>query len=144
LKLAGELSPADWMYLFVAWWILIWYAMSLKWRSFDYLSLPVPSEPPDSRVLPFAHRLHRLVELASRLHFMSMNCLPRSLALRRLLAWRGIPSFLCIGVARTQSGMQAHAWVDVAGAAVGEADDVAEKFIILDHVPTHPSYKFSP
>ena len=40
-------------------------------------------------------------------------CLPRALAALAMLRRRGIPSRLCLGVAREQSGLVAHAWVEV-------------------------------
>lgn len=98
----------------------------------------------DERLLARAQSLHRLVELASRLHLFPMTCLPRALTLRWMLTKRGIPSLLRIGVTGTESGMQAHAWVVVAGVAVGEAEDVVEKFSILENIPAHSSYTFSP
>jgi hypothetical protein len=87
--------------------------------------------------------LHRLVELASRLHFLPMTCLPRALTLQKLLRWRGVPSLMRIGVAQLPAGVLAHAWVEVADVPVGEADDVTKKFSVLEHVPPHPSYKFT-
>lgn len=144
LIVARQFSLVDWLIMSLAWWILLWYALYLKWGSFDYPVPPAESEPPKSRFVDFAQRLHRLVELASRLHPFPMTCLPRALTLRRLLAWYGFPSLLRIGVAGKGSGMQAHAWIDVAGVPVGEAKDVAEKFSILENIPAHPAYKFSP
>ena len=40
-------------------------------------------------------------------------CLPRALAVHAMLRRRGIVSRLCLGVAREQSGLAAHAWVEV-------------------------------
>ena len=52
-------------------------------------------------------------------------CLPRALAAHAMLRRRGIASRLCIGVAREQGGLAAHAWVEVSkqkiDAGVGEA-----------------------
>jgi hypothetical protein len=144
LSIARQLSLTDWILLSLAWWTLLWYALYLKWGSFGYPASPAGYEPSDSRLIDSARHLHRLVELASRLHPFPMTCLPRALTLRRLLAWRGIPSLLRIGVAGQGSGMQAHAWVVVAGVPVGEAEDVAEKFSVLEHVSSQSSYTFSP
>ena len=52
------------------------------------------------------------------------TCLVRALAARRLLARHGYPSTLRLGVARTPSGLAAHAWLDHAGGTLiggGEA-----------------------
>jgi hypothetical protein len=40
-------------------------------------------------------------------------CLPRALATHAMLRRRGIPSRLCLGVAREQDKLAAHAWVEV-------------------------------
>ena len=47
-------------------------------------------------------------------------CLPRALALHRLLAWRGIRSRVRLGLRRTANGVDGHAWVECGGAPVGE------------------------
>ena len=103
----------------------------------------VPDFQP-SQVIPFSQRLHRLVELASRLHILPMTCLPRALTLQGLLNRHGISSLLRIGIARGPGGVLAHAWVEVAGVPMGEADDVTERFSLLEHIPSHPDYKFTP
>jgi len=144
LKLAKSLSFVEWLYILLAWLFLLWYFLYLKWGSFDFLISSASADLQNARFTPFARRLHRLVELASRLHLLPMTCLPRSLTLQRLLALRGISSLLRIGVARVSAGVQAHAWVEVAGVPMGEADDVAEKFSLLEHVPSHSVYEFTP
>ena len=40
-------------------------------------------------------------------------CLPRALAAHAMLRRRGIPSRLCLGVARSGSELSAHAWIEV-------------------------------
>jgi len=60
-----------------------------------------------------ARRLADLVGLASRFSFFSANCLNRSLALLRLLNRKGIPAELVIGVRKSETGLDAHAWVEV-------------------------------
>lgn len=41
------------------------------------------------------------------------NCLPRALAAQAMLRRRGIPSRLCLGVARQDGELIAHAWVEI-------------------------------
>jgi hypothetical protein len=59
-------------------------------------------------------------------------CLPRALATHAMLRRRGIESRLCLGVAREQDGLAAHAWVEVgddtvaAGAGSGAFTRLAE------------------
>jgi Transglutaminase-like superfamily len=49
-------------------------------------------------------------------------CLPRALATHAMLRRRGITSRVCLGVARQQTKLAAHAWVEVSG---GRAIDSA-------------------
>ncbi len=73
----------------------------------------------------------RAVERAARRHYADMNCLRRSLALRRLLARRGVPSRLHLGV-RPQGGeIEAHAWVSSGGTVLNDTADVAERYAEL-------------
>ena len=62
-------------------------------------------------------------------HLAPMTCLPRALALRKMLAQRGIPSALRIGVRKEAATIAAHAWVEVEGRAVGEPEAIAERFL---------------
>jgi len=144
LKIAAGLSISDWLNLSLAWWVLLWCFFSMRWASFDYLTSSSVTDLPDDRNLAFANHLHRLVELASRLHLFSITCLPRALTLHWLLSMYRIASLLRIGVAKLPFGIQAHAWVDVAGIPIGEAENIAEKFNVLEHVPSHFTYTFSP
>lgn len=75
-----------------------------------------------------ADRLARLVAIAGRHHLLPMTCLPRSLALQALLRRQGIEAELRIGVRREAGELRAHAWVEQAGAPVGEPADVELRF----------------
>jgi hypothetical protein len=44
---------------------------------------------------------------------MQALCLPRALAAQTMLRRRGIASKLCIGVAREEKGLAAHAWIEL-------------------------------
>jgi hypothetical protein len=53
------------------------------------------------------------VETAAVKPWINALCLPRALAAHAMLRRRGIASRLCLGVARKESGLVAHAWVEV-------------------------------
>ena len=53
------------------------------------------------------------VEKAAAKPWINALCLPRALATHAMLRRRGIASRLCLGVARKESGLAAHAWVEV-------------------------------
>ncbi len=44
---------------------------------------------------------------------MKALCLPRALAAHAMLRRRGIANRLCLGVARNERGLEAHAWIEV-------------------------------
>jgi len=61
------------------------------------------------------------------------RCLERSLALWWLLRRRGVGAEVELGVRKTDAGeLEAHAWVEVAGRAVNDGDDVRERFAAFD------------
>ena len=135
-RLAQRLSLSDWLILIRAWWMLLFFHLALKWVSYDRLkssTRPVPVEIADSAsVLLVAQKYQRLVLWASRLHVMPMTCLVKSLTLRWMLDRRNTPAQLCIGVTKTLNGIQAHAWVEVMGEIIGEAEEIPDRFTVLE------------
>ena len=94
--------------------------------------LPIPrverllgwlGKPRQGMAIP-AGRLADLVGIAARHHLRPMPCLPRSLALQALLRRSGIGAYLRIGVRQEDGSLTAHAWVEHAGAPLGEPVDV--------------------
>jgi hypothetical protein len=132
---ARQLTWRDWLYLSEAWWALLGFSLALRRLSLERLQrsfrLRGGGHVEDSATLAFAQRLQKLVSIASHYHLPSMTCLVRACTLHWMLSRRGIPSRLCIGVNRSPAGIQAHAWVDVLGQAIGEAEDLEEVFTIL-------------
>lgn len=132
--LARALSLPDWLTLAEAWWTLVVFYVAVRTISFDRLNrsrqVVIASNITDK--LDDARNLHRLVHLASRLHLLSMTCLPRALTLRRILVRHGISAQLQIGVRKTSQGMTAHAWVGVNGQQIGEPEEVLELFQKFD------------
>lgn len=135
LLIARKLSVSDWLLLIEAWWGLLYFYLASRRTSFEHLEEKlkfteskrvIPSDP-----LPYAWRLQKLIYLASRLHRLGMTCLIRACTLQRMLRRRGIPSELRIGMNRSGAAISAHAWVEVMGQAVGEPEDIGEKFISL-------------
>jgi aryl-alcohol dehydrogenase-like predicted oxidoreductase len=60
-----------------------------------------------------------------------MACLPQALALRWLLAREGMPAMVVIGVRKDAGALEAHAWVELDGLALGEPADVRERFQVM-------------
>lgn len=61
----------------------------------------------------------------------SRCCLAQALALQRLLARRGIPVDVRIGVRREGRAIAGHAWVELAGRPLAERRDPRQRFVVL-------------
>jgi hypothetical protein len=137
-QLAWHLSWREWFILLEAWWRLMATSLALRRVSYDRFLFRASSIPgkkdPSSNGFEVAQRLQQLVWMASRLHAFRVTCLVRALTLYRMLVRRGIRSKVCIGVSIPAEGMEAHAWVEVAGTAIGEAEDITEKYKVLGPV----------
>lgn len=71
----------------------------------------------------------RLVFWAARYGLWRGNCLSQSLTLLRLLRGRAINAQLRIGVRRTDTEFQAHAWVELNGAPLNDTPNVAQRYV---------------
>ena len=78
-----------------------------------------PAAPGDPRVVVTS----RMVLAAARHSLISSSCLERSLSLWWLLARQGIATQLRIGVRKDGEKFAAHAWIELEGIGVGEAED---------------------
>jgi hypothetical protein len=57
----------------------------------------------------------------------------RSIALQRLLIADGIPgAVIRVGVRQSETGMDAHAWVELAGEVVGDSVAHVREYALLD------------
>ena len=133
--LARQLSPGDLLLLAQAWWVLLGFWLALRWASYERLH-ELASSSPDvmivaSSSLDSAERLHRLVGMASRLHFLPMTCLVKATTLCWMLSMRGIPAQLRIGANKDATGIKAHAWVEIQGRIIGEGQGITESFRVL-------------
>jgi hypothetical protein len=135
VQIIPHLSLRDWMAIIQSWWMLFGFYLALRWFQLDQLEefTHPPSEkvPASIDFLEWARHRQKMVNLAGRLHLLSMTCLPRALTLRWMLSRKKIPSHLRIGMNRTSAGMFAHAWVEVAGENIGEPGDITERFNVL-------------
>jgi hypothetical protein len=131
-RLTPRLTPQNvWAFL-RAWTVLLaadWGLRLLPFARLErLLALARGSRTPDEAAVP---RLVWATAAAARHHLYPMRCLPRALCLRWLLGRHGIEADLKIGVARSEAGLDAHAWVERQGRPVGEGTDVAERFAVL-------------
>lgn len=59
--------------------------------------------------------------------WMPASCLPRALAAQTMLRRRGVPSRLCLGVAKDEGALTAHAWIELARGSA-PVDSEVERF----------------
>ncbi len=135
LSTARTLSLQDWWTLLQAWILLLAFDLGLRVLPFPLVQKAAALRQKDKHVDSHGafsqfNNLQWLVRIAARNHLYEMTCLRQSLALQWLLARRGIPAELRIGVRKQTGALEAHAWVECAGQAIGEAV-VAGDFVQL-------------
>jgi hypothetical protein len=81
-----------------------------------------------------ATRYARWIGIAARYHAVRARCLHRSIVLHRWLSREGLPSELRIGVRKDSGRLQAHAWVELHGQAVGEPAQPRAAFVPLPNL----------
>lgn len=79
--------------------------------------------------LESAQRVARMVAAASREGLYHGQCLPQSVVLWWLLLWRREPAELHIGVRQVDAKFEAHAWVELFGCVVNDADGVRRDYV---------------
>jgi hypothetical protein len=77
--------------------------------------------------LDAAQRLTRLADIAGRRGAIHATCLRQALLIHFLLRRRGLAPEFKLGVRKQDGSFDAHAWVELQGVALGQAD--------LTHVP---------
>jgi hypothetical protein len=69
------------------------------------------------------------------------SCLDRSITLWALLRWRKIDGDLHLGVRKDQGNFEAHAWVELNGTVLNDAEDVRERFAAFSKPITALNFK---
>jgi hypothetical protein len=95
-----------------------------KW----HIDTTMTNQRDDTRTLAESQSASRMLDAASRRGIVRGNCLSRSIALWWLLRRRGIPAQLRIGARKIGNQLEAHAWVEVAGRAINDSDDVNTRY----------------
>lgn len=94
------------------------------------LAAPGVATPIDGG-LDAAREAAEAVASAAAHHLWDLHCLPRALALSELLRSRRVAAAVRLGVRRDGAALAAHAWVEVAGVAVGEPEAIEDRFLPL-------------
>jgi hypothetical protein len=141
VRTALRLPRQDWHLIAQAWLLLPLSRLALRALPAGVRRRLLAGPPPirESRLAApqlwrEAMRRKDAVDVASRNHLMTFRCVPRALVLRALLTRAGIPAELRIGVRKRDERLEAHAWLECYGRPLGETDDVAERFAVLESV----------
>ena len=116
-----------------------WLSLPLLWAGLRVLGLnrlqtwlqrisPPSRKDASAPAPPEILRLGALVNQACAHACCPVTCLTRSLCLWWALRRRGVGSQLRIGVRFVQGELDAHAWVEYAGAPINDTPDVAGRF----------------
>ena len=97
---------------------------SEKWHG----SAVLTNQRDATRIFTESQSASRMLDAASRRGVVRGNCLSRSIALCWLLRRRGIPAQLRIGARKIGNQLEAHAWIEVAGRAINDSDDVQTRY----------------
>jgi hypothetical protein len=88
---------------------------------------PAENEIPSEHDLEAARKVEWAVSAAARHSFVEFVCFPQTLTGYTLLRWRGVPSTMVYGVARSPDGeLIAHTWLEVGDKIVTGGDNAAE------------------
>jgi hypothetical protein len=127
LRTAAGLGPRDGATVVLSAGLLAWYRLRIAVAGGGHRLLAReldgdrdagrPSERGDIQA---AHRLARLFHHAAARPPVGGSCIPRSLALARLLRLHGLPARVRVGLRRTGRGLAGHAWVEHHGTVLGE------------------------
>lgn len=133
IRLPGQerrLLLQAWLLLLLADVALRLFPFSIVLRHFN----PACGAPAANLSLPVS-RVAWLVERAGEYCPLGTSCLKETLVLSRLLARRGIPAMLRIGVRRQSDVFAAHAWLELDGQVILGNKDVRAYAPLL---PRHP------
>ena len=137
-KLAA-LSVTEWRELVQAQWALLVAQTMLRRRPVGELATPAADAmEADIARMPEARRLALAIMRAARFGVFRPQCLVRSMALSRMLSDRGIQGAVVrVGVRRADGQFLAHAWVELAGETLADADEHVESFVPLTNLDVH-------
>lgn len=86
----------------------------------------------DPTQLKSAQEIARLAHSAARHILLPTNCLDQSMALCWMLRRRGAPAELRFGARKQEGQFEAHAWVEVGGVVLNEAQERHKHFAAFD------------
>ena len=139
-KKLARLSAREWVDLVQAQWALVTAQVTVRSRPVGTLATPVRYVGAvDLARVPEAKRIALAIVRAARFGVFRPQCLVRSVALSRMLERRGIGGAIVrVGVRRADGQFLAHAWVELNGETLGDADDHVGSFVPLTNLEVRP------
>jgi hypothetical protein len=129
LRRAATLGPRDWLLVAEAWIELARAGVLLRIDSARAVRGALEQSPgsgADEHDLP--PQLLEMFLVASRFHVFRLTCLPKALALKRMLERRRFAPTLRIGARKEAGKLLGHAWVEIDDVPFNDAADVADRF----------------
>lgn len=132
-----QLSPVERKFFLRALWMLPLIAWALRVLGFErcqailirQASLPaMRSSGPFELDLARARLAARMIGIAAGIGYCRARCLQRSLALWWMMQRQGICVDLFFGVCKDENGLNAHAWVELAGVVLNDGQEVHNHF----------------
>ena len=116
IKKLLHMRPAQLLMIPEAIWLTGWYRFQILHCPFAKLSPKIGTlgqeTPWDAEIPPEVLQVQKVVRAVARRMPWTCNCMVRALTMKHMLARRGFPSTLYMGVAPTENGsMEAHAWL---------------------------------
>ena len=149
-RTATTLPPRRLWAITRAWWVLTWVHVSLYalpyrfWKNRLNAALNDDGEQAlDPAAALVCRQLARDIATAVRNHFLSINCLGKSLALHTLCRRAGYATRLMIGIRRTHGYIEGHAWLEADGSILNDTQAATKEFTRLGYLPV-PQPTFSP
>jgi hypothetical protein len=110
-----------------AWWDLAATRLRVRVGRIDWTEVTVESTAAFPSAVP--ERLVALFDAARDTLPFGVSCLPKSLALRRFLARRGIGTRLRLGARKISRDWSGHVWVEREGRLVGDRLELVRQFV---------------
>jgi hypothetical protein len=131
MKIVQHLAHLSWPERYIAaeaWLIMLWVGVGLRthWRTRLFVTNGTTGEPRLSQAQ--VRHVAQLVNEVANHHVRGMTCLERALTLQLLLSRRGCRANLRFGVYKSDTMIEAHAWLE---GIPGLNDQLSSKFASL-------------
>lgn len=144
ISTACQIPLSQWLILAKSWFILLYVRLRMdltpfaSWKHW-LVNAPGNMYKPlndDDRNRIIAHR--RMINLASRYHIISANCLPKSITLKWLLGKHNINCEIVLGLKLDNRELHGHAWLQRNDVVLNDNDDVALRYPVRQELGQKP------